>query len=124
MTENENISEIIMSKMFDEHLQVNIDYEWRKVVCLDDIGSILRRELKKLNEEIQQYRSIGTVSECREAMEKQRAKKPKYEYLKSLPNCPNCGEVNLQRENEYGNVVENYSHCPDCGQAIDWSDTP
>lgn len=91
--------------------------------CIADkeIAEVLKIA-KSEHEELLQYRSIGTVSECREAMEKQRAKKPKYEYLKSLPNCPNCGEVNLQRENEYGNVVENYSHCPDCGQAIDWSD--
>lgn len=76
----------------------------------------------KALEEIQQYRAIGTVEECREARERQREKKPVYSYLKSLPTCPNCGEVNLQHENEYGNVDANYDFCPDCGQAIDWSD--
>ncbi len=30
----------------------------------------------KALEELEQYRSIGTVSECRDAVEKQRAKKP------------------------------------------------
>ena len=69
-------------------------------------------------DKIQQYRAIGTVEECREARERQRGKKPVYPYLKSFPTCPNCGEVNLQQENEYGNVVANYDFCPDCGQAI------
>lgn len=77
----------------------------------------------KALEEIQQYRAIGTVEECREARERQRAKKPVCPYLKSLPTCPNCGEVDLQQENEKGNVVANYDFCPDCGQAIDWSET-
>lgn len=52
-------------------------------------------------EEIQQYRAIGTVEECRQARERQMGKKPVYPYLKSFPTCPNCGEVNLQQENEY-----------------------
>lgn len=75
--------------------------------------------------EYAEYKKIGTVEECQEARERQRAKKPVYPYLKSFPTCPNCGEVNLQQENEYGNVVANYDFCPDCGQAILWeSDTP
>ncbi len=68
--------------------------------------------------EYAEYKKIGTVEECREARERQRGKKPVYPYLKSFPTCPNCGEVNLQQENEYGNVVANYDFCPDCGQAI------
>lgn len=71
---------------------------------------------------LHKYYLIGTVEECLEARERQRAKKPVYPHLKSFPTCPNCGEVNLQQENEYGNVVANYDFCPDCGQAIDWSE--
>ena len=50
----------------------------------------------KALEEIQQYRTIGTVEECRAAMEKQTAKKPKktesegYRYTDTY-RCPNCG---------------------------------
>lgn len=66
-------------------------------------------------EEIQQYRTIGTVEECREAREKQRAKKPILNENSNVMFCPVC-ERKIRR---------NYDlHCSGCGQAIDWSDTP
>lgn len=79
----------------------------------------------KALEEIQQYRAIGTVEQCREAMERQRAKKPtpidyeKYigvvnnaECLRGAYWCPNCKHA-----------IRSGDYCNDCGQAIDWSDT-
>lgn len=76
-------------------------------------------------EEIQQYREIGTVEECREARERHRAKKPtpidyeKYigvvnnaECLRGAYWCPNCKHA-----------IRSGDYCNDCGQAIDWSDT-
>lgn len=59
-------------------------------------------------EEIQQYREIGTVEECREAVEKQKPKKNirivgRYPY-----KCPTCN-VKL----EIG-----YRHCIICGQLL------
>lgn len=79
-------------------------------------------------EKIQQYRKIGTVEECREAVEKQIPKKPK-DSLKIDPVidgngayvdadttvyllCPNCGEMVGIDEN-----VDKF--CRECGQAID-----
>lgn len=44
-------------------------------------------------EEIQQYREIGTVEECRAAVEKQRAMKPIDRCMFS--ECPNCGNVEI-----------------------------
>ena len=78
--------------------------------------------------EIQQYREIGTVEECREAVEKQKPKAPK-DNLKIEPIidesgayvdagttvyllCPNCGEMVGIDEN-----VDKF--CRECGQAID-----
>ena len=74
------------------------------------------------------YRAIGTVEECREAVEKQKAKKPK-DSLKINPVidgngayvdadttiyllCPNCEELVGIEEN-----CDNY--CRECGQKID-----
>ena len=58
--------------------------------------------------EIQQYREIGTVEECREAVEKQNAKNiiriaGRYPY-----KCPTCN-----RKLEIG-----YRHCIVCGQLL------
>ena len=78
--------------------------------------------------EIQQYREIGTVEECREAVEKQKPKKPK-DSLKINPVidgngayvdadmsvyllCPNCGEM-------IGIDESCDKFCRECGQAID-----
>lgn len=68
--------------------------------------------------EIQQYREIGTVEECREAVEKQKPKKP-------------LGGVDIAG-NEYmicsycSDIVEDggwrADYCPDCGQAIKWDE--
>lgn len=69
------------------------------------------------HEEIQQYRAVGTVEECREATERQRAKKPvKDKYNHDC--CPNCGWIVYQEE--WGGRY--LPHCENCGQAIDWSE--
>lgn len=64
----------------------------------------------KALEEIQQYRAIGTVEECREAVEKQKAKKMESAW------CPCCGKYLTA---EYMN--KKY-HCIYCGQKLDWGD--
>ena len=74
--------------------------------------------------EIQQYREIGTVEECREAVEKQRAKKPRLNYKpkffgKATYTCPKCGNICLEK---FANERQNNRYCWDCGQAIDWSE--
>lgn len=64
-------------------------------------------------EEVKQYRAIGTVEECRAAVEKQTAKKPNYDdYHRAGYRCPTCNNVN-----PWG-----YKHCKHCGQKLDWSD--
>lgn len=74
-------------------------------------------------EEIQKYRAIGTVEECRSATEKQ---KPKIadiwgdgydddgNLVYDTYECPNCGST-------YELGYQDYKYCPECGQAIDWS---
>lgn len=90
---------------------------------------IYLKEVKKMSEvavkameELQEYREIGTVEECREAIEKTKEKKPDYEgdgyadghMVYDIWICPCCGE-------RYEIDYEEYEHCPKCGQAIDWS---
>ena len=72
--------------------------------------------------EIEPYREIGTVKECREAREKQRAKKPlsttrckdgNHPLSQDIGGCPSCKSI----------ISENMLWCDDCGQKLDWSDT-
>lgn len=76
--------------------------------------------------EIQQYREIGTVEECREAVEKQKAKKRIYpktalERYHHAPECPNCKRELKPQICGYtlSQAIGIYSYCPWCGQAID-----
>lgn len=73
-------------------------------------------------EELEQYREIGTVEECREAVEKQKAKKPRLNYKpkffgRATYTCPRCGNCCLE---EFANERQNNRYCWDCGQKIDF----
>lgn len=87
--------------------------------------------------EIRQYREIGIVEECREAVEKQNPKEPK-EILRhrggfETRHCTNCN-TDYQVDNRY-TITDTYCHtcgklldsafrnyCGNCGQAIQWND--
>lgn len=70
--------------------------------------------------EVRKYREIGTVEECREAVEKQ---KPKIIRIKnwSPSNCPTCDyELSTHIEDGYYKHPIFLKMCPECGQAIQW----
>lgn len=84
-------------------------------ICADE-----HEQLAEWLEELKQYRAIGTVEECRAAMEKQKAKKPMHvtnsyfgyqKHKEHVGYCPDCGH---QVEEPYG--------CPNCLRKIDWGD--
>ena len=86
--------------------------------CIDYAISALK--------EIQQYREIGTVEECLEAVEKQKAKRrysPKspLERYYHAPECPNCKRELRPRICGYTlpQAIGIYSYCPWCGQRIE-----
>lgn len=66
--------------------------------------------------EVQKYRGIGTVKECREAREKQIPKKPIKDKWKH-DCCPSCGWF-VSEETGWGDRYN--PHCENCGQAIQW----
>lgn len=69
-------------------------------------------------EEIQRYREIGSVKECRETVEKQKAKKP-IDYDEDLGyfKCPSCGCCIMADE------FSDHKYCLNCGQAISWEES-
>ena len=102
----------------------------------DNFLSHSRWEIKDANEtiemcdmaisalkEIQQYREIGTVEECREAVEKQKAKKIIIEpYCPT--ECPTCGhELSTSLGDGYYKYPTFLKRCPNCGQAIQWEES-
>lgn len=101
MTENEAI----------EELKENIELPFGS--SISDEAS--RMAIKAL-EEIQQYRAIGTVEECRETRERQRGKKPVYRSIFTdgtrLPGCPVC----------FSRIDRGAFYCNGCGQKLNWSE--
>ena len=104
-----------------------------KAQTYGELGEIAAKVFKEINgderikvfrvaisalEEIQQYREIGTVEECRKAVEKQKPKKPLggadingNEYM----ICRECSAI--VEDGEWRAM-----YCPDCGQAIQWDE--
>ena len=75
-------------------------------------------------QELQEYKHPGTLEEVRDAVEKQKAKKPTYEGDGYAPDgtfvwdewlCPHCGS-------RFEVDIDDYDYCPNCGQCIDWSE--
>ena len=114
MTENEAIKELETS--IDLAKMCTQNYERKNEIQGYEMA------IKAL-EEVQKYRKIGTVEECREAVEKQTAKKPDYEgdgfsdgqLVYDTWICPCCGK-------HYEVGCDRYYYCQNCGQHIDWSD--
>ena len=110
MTEKEAISRI------KDHMEIHRLKEPRAIY----ITVALSMAITALKE-IQQYREIGTVEECREAVEKQKAKKciidscPDHTHYK----CPSCGKIHLSRyKNGFPSLGRIPRFCDHCGQAI------
>lgn len=113
MTENEAIEALQLINTS----RVHPFYSWEEMVEVRDIAITALKE-------IQQYREIGTVEECREAVEKRKPKKPKLNYKprflgKATYTCPKCGNCCLE---EFANERQNNNYCWDCGQAIRWDE--
>lgn len=69
--------------------------------------------------ELERYKEIGTVEECREAVEKRKPKKPK-EILRhrggfEMQHCPKC-DTDYQVDRRY-KIKDGY--CPACGKLLD-----
>lgn len=84
-------------------------------------------EAVKALSEVEKYRSIGTVEECRKTVEKQKAIKPTFEMnfgdFESRFSCE-CGKKIVVRHDR--GVMDNHdgpNYCSNCGKKWDWGDT-
>ena len=106
------ISKMEISSLKD-YLETNEESEPR-------IAKVFLEDVISMFEEIQQYRAIGTVDECREARERQIGKKPNKsdvhpyfrKHCSNIYSCPFCNKKLTHHKQKF---------CQYCGQAIDWS---
>lgn len=112
----ENEHEAIEALKLINLSRVHPFYTWEEMLEVRDMA------IQAL-EEVQQYRAIGSVEECRAAVEKQRTKKTHIVTNELLGGtsyvCPNCGaEMMLIDRNriQWGHMQK---YCGCCGQAID-----
>ena len=87
MTEQETISVL---KMIETH---------------GSLPTNAKDEAIKALEDVQQYRAIGTIEECRVAVDKMKPKKTAIEAIK-VHICPVCGFSGI------------YDYCGNCGQRV------
>lgn len=83
---------------------------------LKENGAFTGMELAQLvamQMSLREYEKIGTVEECREAVEKQTAKKPLHK--RNGHYCPICN-------NYFDSRDWKSKYCGLCGQKLDWSD--
>lgn len=100
--------------MWDEYRKLGTPEELREMM---DNGSFTGIELAKIaaiQMKLKKYEEIGTLEECREAMEKQRRKLVKNpygtSYIWKAGYCPVCG----------CGVTARWDYCQCCGQKLNW----
>ena len=84
-------------------------------VNADELSEALQMAIQAL-EEVQKYREIGSIEECRASREKQISKKPLY-----IANL-GCTALWLCAVCERRIIRSDLVYCHQCGQKLDWSD--
>lgn len=100
-----------------EELEAEVE-EYRTIGTPEELQE-MKKDFAEALSDWRQYRKVGTLEECRAAVEKQTAKKVKSiskvkdgdSYVGLIGRCPCCGDI-LEKDTVY---------C-DCGQKLDWSD--
>lgn len=113
MTENEAIDKLKNMRLF-----MQIEDNKNECKFTEDDYSANKMAIQAL-EEVQQYRQIGTVDECREAVEKQTAIEPK---KVNIP-CTSWTKAHMRYRCSCGSFLTSYDdYCNKCGQKLKWGD--
>ena len=122
MTENEAIKHLqSYAEVVDNMIKYCKDFEPKA----DITGYLEKKTVFAMAisaiKEVQQYREIGTVEKCREAVEKQTQKKcaidscPDHTHYK----CPSCGQIELSiYKHGFPRLGRITKYCENCGQAL------
>ena len=100
-----------------EELEAEVE-EYRTIGTPEELQE-MKKDFAEALSDWRQYRKVGTLEECRAAVEKQTAKKVKSisqvkdgdSYVGLIGRCPCCGDI----------LEEDTVYC-DCGQRLDWGD--
>lgn len=100
-----------------EELEAEVE-EYRTIGTPEELQE-MKKDFAEALSDWRQYRKVGTLEECRTAVEKQTAKKVKSisqvkdgdSYVGLIGRCPCCGDI----------LEEDTVYC-DCGQRLDWGD--
>lgn len=110
--------------MTEQEAKLILDVRISRFDHAGDVNEVLEIAKQAL-EEIQQYREIGNLEECREAAEKQKAKRPtiqKERFSSNTYNCPTCGNRLINRDIAGWYGGKRYKFCHECGQSIQWDE--
>lgn len=97
----------------------SLEHVLNVIHCGIDESKVIRVALKdceivemqtSASEELQQYRAIGTVEDCREAVEKQKPKKSERGLGEDV-RCPICGT--------WTTAIYEHRYCSYCGQRLE-----
>jgi len=90
-----------------EELEAEVE-EYRTIGTPEELQE-MKKDFAEALSDWRQYRKVGTLEECRAAVEKQTAKRPRIMGNAMIcPSCPRCFKS------------DNSTYCPSCGQRIDW----
>ena len=92
-----------------EELEAEVE-EYRTIGTPEELQE-MKKDFAEALSDWRQYRKVGTLEECRAAVEKQTAKRPRIIVNAMIcPSCPRCFKS------------DNSAYCPSCGQKLKWED--
>lgn len=84
--------------------------QYRTIGTVEELQE-MKKDFAEALSDWRQYRKVGTLEECRAAVEKQTAKRPRIMGNAMIcPSCPRCFKS------------DNSAYCPSCGQKLKWED--
>lgn len=123
MTENEAIKTLKKDSCYECAQGTDSPFSCEYGECR--VAKATRVAIKAL-EEVQQYRAIGTVEECRASAVKQTAKNPIFSHnLSDTLSVFRCGCGNTIKVSHDMGIMNNNNapnYCSKCGCRLDWSD--